>query len=283
MMRASIMLAARPSEIDLDALKRSESEALLGSLIAQRARLQLISEMCFEAKELGAAIACERAITSSLETTSKLLGMLVTSTTATNVLISSDYFRLRSTIVAALRKHPEAARDVARALADLELEAANEIIEASNPCNWRPCPMPTSKKPRKPAKRSAGVFVDLATAKPTAALLEPRRCSRFTLGDGRPPRFYYSRALDGPLTPRLPRFSTPAHRSPTSGNPTRRSASCGNRWRKLSPSAACCAYRLASTTSSRPAGCGSSCCGRRSAIRPISCSTIPASAPPLVT
>ena len=84
------MLAARPSEIDLDALKRSESEALLGSLIAQRARLQLISEMCFEAKELGAAIACERAITSSLETTSKLLGMLVTSTTAT----SADQLRL---------------------------------------------------------------------------------------------------------------------------------------------------------------------------------------------
>jgi hypothetical protein len=45
MMRASIMLAARPSEIDLDALKRSESEALLGSLIAQRARLQLIDRM----------------------------------------------------------------------------------------------------------------------------------------------------------------------------------------------------------------------------------------------
>ena len=52
---AAIMAAARPSGVDLEQLQRSECEELFGSLVAQRARLQVLSEMGFEPGELDAA------------------------------------------------------------------------------------------------------------------------------------------------------------------------------------------------------------------------------------
>lgn len=39
---AAIVAAANPSAVDLEQLERSESEGLIGNLIAQRARLQLL-------------------------------------------------------------------------------------------------------------------------------------------------------------------------------------------------------------------------------------------------
>ena len=95
--------------------------------------LQLLSELCFEAGELGAATSVERAITNSLELTSKLLGMIVGRTSTTNILISSDYLRLRGAIVAALKPFPEASRAVGTALAELELEAAADIASSEKP------------------------------------------------------------------------------------------------------------------------------------------------------
>jgi hypothetical protein len=132
---AAIMAAQRPSEIDLEQLQRSESEGLIGSLVTQRARLQMLSEMAFEEREVNAATTVERAITNSLELTSKLLGQLVThhQVTHTGILISADYLKLRQAIITALRPFPEAAKAVGAALAQLETEAAKEISEAKAP------------------------------------------------------------------------------------------------------------------------------------------------------
>ena len=132
---AAIAAAAHPSDIDLEELQRSESEGLLGNLVAQRARLQVLSEMAFEEHELHAATSIERAVTHSLELTSKLLGMLVTRThtTSTSVLVSADYLKLRQTIISALRPFPEAARAVGVALAELELDAARDIAASKQP------------------------------------------------------------------------------------------------------------------------------------------------------
>jgi hypothetical protein len=132
---AALLAAQKPSDIDLEALERSESEGLLASLVAQRARLQLLSEMCFAEGELHAATSVERAITGSLELTSKLLGVLVqrTHSTHTSILISADYLALRQAIVTALRSYPEAAAAVGRALAELELSAAKDISERKTP------------------------------------------------------------------------------------------------------------------------------------------------------
>jgi hypothetical protein len=134
-LKAAILLATKPSEIDLEELRKREGEGLLASLIAQRARLQMLSELCFQAGELHAAVSVEKALTASLELTSKLVGMLVTrhSVTHSNILISADYVLLRSTIASALRKHPEAARDVAHALAELEAAAAQDMADSKRP------------------------------------------------------------------------------------------------------------------------------------------------------
>jgi hypothetical protein len=132
---AAIAMAQRPSEIDLEQLQRSESEGLLGSLVGQRARLQLLSEMAFEEGELHAATTVERAITSSLELTSKLLGMIVQrhDVRSTSILISADYLKLRQTLIAALKPYPDAARAVGAALAKLETDVAADIVQRKTP------------------------------------------------------------------------------------------------------------------------------------------------------
>ena len=134
-LKAALLLATKPSEIDLEELRKREGENLLASLVTQRARLSMLSELCFQAGELHAAVSVEKAITASLELTSKLVGMLVTrhSVTHANVLISADYVLLRATIASALRKHPEAAHDVAQALAELEAAAAQDLANAKRP------------------------------------------------------------------------------------------------------------------------------------------------------
>lgn len=132
---AAILAAQRPSEVDLEALQRSESEGLLGSLIAQRARLQLLSEMAFEEGEVNVAVGVERSITASLELTSKLLGMIVQrhDVRSTSILVSADYIQLRQAITTALKPYPEAARAVGKALAELEVAAAKDITESKKP------------------------------------------------------------------------------------------------------------------------------------------------------
>jgi len=134
-LQAAIMTAAKPSEVDLEQLQRSESEGLLGSLVAQRARLQMLSEMAFEEGEVHTATAVERAITSSLELTSKLLGMIIQrhDVRSTSILVSPDYLQLRHSIISALTPYPDAARAVGKALAELETEAAEVIAKQKKP------------------------------------------------------------------------------------------------------------------------------------------------------
>ncbi len=131
--RAALASAAHPSEIDLAALRTSESEGLLGSLVAQRARLLSIVEMCLEGRNAHGAVSAENAIGSNLSTTAKILGQLVThhEVRHTSVLLQPDYLRLRGALLAALRPHPAALRDVSAALHALETDAAKDITAAA--------------------------------------------------------------------------------------------------------------------------------------------------------
>src|SRR5262245_6077182 len=134
-MVAAIVAGRKPTEIDLEALQRSESEGLLGSLVAQRARLQTHADMALELGDIKAATSVERAITSNLELVAKLLGQLIVrhQTTHTSVLLTEDYLTLRRVLVEVLRKHPAARIDVARALHELEMQAAKDISERKAP------------------------------------------------------------------------------------------------------------------------------------------------------
>jgi hypothetical protein len=127
--RAAILAAMKPSEVDLEQLERTESEGLLAHQVAQRARLQVLSEMAVDAADVRAAVRVESAITANLELSAKLLGQLVTrhEVRSTSILVSADYITLRQAIVQALRPFPEAARAVGNALHALESRAAEEI------------------------------------------------------------------------------------------------------------------------------------------------------------
>jgi len=140
--RAALLSAVKPTEIDLEKLRTSESENLLAQLVAQRARLQQQSEAAAEMGDTRGAIAAESAILSNLVVVGKLLGQLVQhhSVTHSSLLISPDYLRLRSVLVDALRPYPDAARTVSAALHRLESDAARDISAAAATQKAKPVP-----------------------------------------------------------------------------------------------------------------------------------------------
>ena len=76
-MRAAILYARKPSEIDLEALQRTEAEGILTALIAHRARHQQYIDAALEHGDIARAINADRGVISNLELTAKLLGQLV--------------------------------------------------------------------------------------------------------------------------------------------------------------------------------------------------------------
>ena len=76
-MRAAILTAQKPTEIDLEALQASEQEGLLSQLVHQRARLQQHVATAIDFADIKAAISAEGAITANLALVGKLLGMIV--------------------------------------------------------------------------------------------------------------------------------------------------------------------------------------------------------------
>lgn len=97
--------------------------------MAQRARLLADADTARQLGDLTAAIRAETAIGASLVTAAKMVGRLTQTIDVrhSHVLLSEDYLRLRQAIVAALRPHAAAMRDVVAALQRLESDAARQI------------------------------------------------------------------------------------------------------------------------------------------------------------
>jgi hypothetical protein len=130
--RAAILAAQAPTAIDLDALRTSESEGLLGSRVVQRARLQQQGDLALELGDVRACVSVEGAITANLALTGKLLGQLVTrhDIRHSSILLTPDYLKLRQVLVQALKPYPDAARAVGAALHTIEADAARDITAA---------------------------------------------------------------------------------------------------------------------------------------------------------
>lgn len=132
-MRAAILSAQKPSAIDLEALRTSETEGLLAQLVASRARLHQHGDLALQIGDIKGCVAVETAITANLTLVAKLLGQLVNhhSVSHTSLLISPDYLKLRAVLADALRPYPEAARAVGAALHRIESDAATDITNAA--------------------------------------------------------------------------------------------------------------------------------------------------------
>jgi hypothetical protein len=138
--RAAILTASKPTAVDLDKLRTSEAEGLLSALLCQRARLQQQADMALELGSVHVAVAAEGRITESLRLTAQLTDQLVQhhDVRHINVLVSEDYLRLRSVLVAALKPYPEAMAAVGRALHELDAKAAEAIKARANGGNGKP-------------------------------------------------------------------------------------------------------------------------------------------------
>jgi hypothetical protein len=120
--------------VELEALRRQESEGLLASLARLRARLELLSGLAFEEGSIGSANQIEHTYLRSLELGARLVGDLAIQHQHIHAsfLISPSYLKLRQALTSVLRKYPNVAAEVAQVLHGLEHEAADEIKH--NPC-----------------------------------------------------------------------------------------------------------------------------------------------------
>jgi hypothetical protein len=151
--RAGILAARKPSEVDVEALRTDESAGLLSQLVSQRARLHQHGDIALSLGDVRACVSVESAITANLTLVGRLLGQLAVqhNVTHTSVLISQDWLRVRAALVDALRAHPMAMRDVAAALHRLESDAAVDITAAASKRKARPEPVLIEHVPTEPA------------------------------------------------------------------------------------------------------------------------------------
>lgn len=121
-LHAQLMTRGRLTAADLENLRVTESEGVLQHLVAVRARLYGLMDCAEQMDDYKGAAVISGHILRNLEVTAKLLGDLHTGsvTVTNNLLVMPEFHALRTTIMQALRHHPEARTDVVRALQHFE-------------------------------------------------------------------------------------------------------------------------------------------------------------------
>jgi hypothetical protein len=121
-LHGQLMTRGRMTATDLENLRQVESEGVLQHLVAVRGRLYGAMDAATMQDDYRAAASIGNAIGKNLEVTAKLLGDLRTGTVnvTNNVLLMPEFHALRTSIMAALKHHPEARASVAAALKAIE-------------------------------------------------------------------------------------------------------------------------------------------------------------------
>lgn len=121
-LHGQLMTRGRMTPADLENLRITESEGVLQHLVAVRGRLYGLMDAATMQDDYRGAAAIGNQIGKNLEVTAKLLGDIRTGTVnvTNNVLLMPEFHALRTTIMQALRLHPEARASVAAALKQLE-------------------------------------------------------------------------------------------------------------------------------------------------------------------
>lgn len=131
-MKAALLRAIRPSKIDLEQLRHDESENLIQHVVAQRAKLYVLSDQAEEVGDLRAAAQLQGRLTANLELGAKLVGELRTAgvTVTQNILMNPQWNELRATLIRALRPFPDARKAVTQVLQTVESQAPELVHEA---------------------------------------------------------------------------------------------------------------------------------------------------------
>lgn len=130
-MKARLSIADQIEDVDLEALRRRESEGLLQSLVVQRARLYRLGDDAREVGDLKAAAAIEGRITDAIKLTAQIVGEIAASNRHVhiNFLGTDSYHLVRTALMRALAPYPDAARAVAAALQGIETQTTAPMIE----------------------------------------------------------------------------------------------------------------------------------------------------------
>jgi hypothetical protein len=134
-MRASILTASKPSEVDVEALTKQEAQGLLAHLVAMRARLSAHAQACAAIGDHKGAIQAEKVTLADLELTAKLVGQLIARSEVVHqyVTLTPSYLRLREALLRILRPHPEIAAQIAAELRQIEADEGDAITAKASP------------------------------------------------------------------------------------------------------------------------------------------------------
>jgi hypothetical protein len=165
-LHSQLMTRGRMTPQDLENLRVTESEGVLQHLVAVRGRLYGLMDVAELQGDYRAAATIGSQIVKNMEVTAKLLGDIRTGTVnvTNNLLVMPEFHALRTTIMRALREHPEARADVAAALKQVE--------------------SPDTPSQESPEERDAAAD-ELAKARDVTRRSRARRKSQVIEGEGR--------------------------------------------------------------------------------------------------
>lgn len=119
---AALRYKSSDTDIDLEALRKSESEGILQHLVAVRGLIYSQMDQCQSMADSNGFFRGTSQIHRNLEITGNLLGDLNSGDQHLHLHLTStpEYVRLRSLLQSALARYPEAAEAVARVLSTVE-------------------------------------------------------------------------------------------------------------------------------------------------------------------
>ncbi|WP_139839854.1 hypothetical protein [Oceanibacterium hippocampi] len=130
--KAALIADRRPSDLDLEKLRRDEGEGLLQSLVAYRGHMVAIVNQCTDDGDYRLAAVFYDKLMRAWELEAKFLGELQTAAQHIHqsLIIAPEYLELRVNLVRALEPYPEARQAVANLLTQAEDAAQRGVIDA---------------------------------------------------------------------------------------------------------------------------------------------------------
>jgi len=134
-LKAALIADVPETELDLEKLRRDESEKLLQNLVAHRGRLWALVDAAEDSGDFRAAGQLHGKVIDIWRLEAEFLGELNAAAlhVTQNITVQPQYLELRVALVQALGPFPEARRQVAGLLHSLESEAVVDAGEKPHP------------------------------------------------------------------------------------------------------------------------------------------------------
>lgn len=126
---ALLVQVGMSTSVDLEELERRESEGMLTTLLANRARAYRLLDAAEDAGDIKAAAQVIGRVHENINLTAKILGAITTHSTVNNINIASDWVDMRTGMMRVLRDYPEARKALSSFLLEFETQEKRETLE----------------------------------------------------------------------------------------------------------------------------------------------------------